>query len=111
VNTRVGTVAVHTPCTLQHALHLPTAISQILSRLGFELAETKEEHLCCGSAGTYSILQGAISERLRERKLRALNPGQATIIATGNVGCQLHLGAATETPVVHWIELLAQNKA
>jgi glycolate oxidase iron-sulfur subunit len=105
-NTNIGKVAVHTPCTLQHALKLPDAIPTLLRRIGFDLARTRDEHLCCGSAGTYSILQGEISERLRDNKLRALNQEKAAVIATGNVGCQLQLGAASNIPVVHWLELL-----
>ncbi|MEH6589534.1 MAG: glycolate oxidase subunit GlcF [Halioglobus sp.] len=106
-NTDVGKVAVHTPCTLQHALKLPEAVPTILARAGFDLAVTTEKHLCCGSAGTYSILQPEISQRLLKNKRSALNIDQPDIIATANVGCQLQLGGEEETPVVHWIELLA----
>jgi len=107
----VGKVAVHTPCTLQHALQLPDAIATILSRVGFNLAETCEKHLCCGSAGTYSILQPDISSRLLDNKIRALNIDQPDIIVTGNVGCQLQLATKSEVPVRHWIELLADMTA
>jgi glycolate oxidase iron-sulfur subunit len=106
INTRVGKVAIHTPCTLQHALKLPDAITQILATLGFDLVKTTEDHLCCGSAGTYSLLQPAISHRLLDRKLDALTIGNPDIIVTGNVGCQLHIGGQATIPTVHWIELL-----
>jgi glycolate oxidase iron-sulfur subunit len=105
VDTGVGKIAVHTPCTLHHALHLADAIPQILGRAGFDLAKPREQHLCCGSAGSYSILQPEISGRLRERKLIALNADAPSIIATGNVGCQLHLGERSNVPEIHWIEL------
>ena len=105
VNTAVGRVAVHTPCSLQHAMKLPNLITDILTRAGFELAATRDNHLCCGSAGTYSILEPAMSGRLREKKLAALGIDSPDLIASGNVGCQLHL-AGTTVPVMHWIELL-----
>jgi glycolate oxidase iron-sulfur subunit len=105
-NTDIGPVAVQTPCTLQHGLGEPQLLTDLLQCLGFTLAPTRENHLCCGSAGTYSILQPGTSARLRENKLRALTREGPAVIATANVGCQLHLAAATEIPVVHWIELL-----
>jgi len=105
-DTGVGRVAVHTPCSLQHGRGLPTLIRDVLHKAGFELVETAESHLCCGSAGTYSILQAATGRRLRDRKLRALCGGRPALIATGNVGCQLHLQTAADIPVVHWIELI-----
>ena len=109
IDTDIGPVAVHTPCTLQHALHQPDLLSNILGRVGFTLARTTEQNLCCGSAGTYSILQAPISKRLRENKLQALTGDAPGLIATANVGCQLHLQAAAGIPVVHWIELLDEN--
>ncbi|MEH6634479.1 MAG: glycolate oxidase subunit GlcF, partial [Halioglobus sp.] len=106
INTAQGKIAVHTPCTLQHALALPELVSDLLLRAGFDLAHTTDGHLCCGSAGTYSVLQAAASKRLREKKLAALTGDAPALIATANVGCQLHMQAATAIPVVHWIELL-----
>ena len=106
IDTRVGKVAVHTPCTLQHALKLPDAVPQILTDLGFDLVQTTENHLCCGSAGTYSILQPQISRRLLDKKLNALTTGNPDMIVTANVGCQLHLGGKAKVPTYHWIELL-----
>ena len=106
---RTGKVAVHTPCTLQHALNLPDAIPRILEGAGFELADTTETQLCCGSAGTYSMLQADISARLLDNKIQALNIGQPAVIVTGNVGCQLQLGTKSTIPVHHWIELLDER--
>jgi glycolate oxidase iron-sulfur subunit len=106
IDTAIGKVAVHTPCTLQHALGLVDLVPELLGRAGFELALTTDKHLCCGSAGTYSILQAATSERLRDKKLRALTGDAPALIATANVGCQLHMQGAAGIPVVHWIELL-----
>lgn len=99
-------IAVQTPCSLQHGLKQPNLITNILQQAGFELAATQDDHLCCGSAGTYSILQAKMSRRLRDKKLKALGGDLPDLIATGNVGCQLHLQAAAHIPVVHWIELL-----
>ena len=80
--------------------------AELLREAGFELAATRDEHLCCGSAGTYSILQPERSERLRQRKLEALGGDHPELIATANVGCQLHLQGGSDVPVRHWIELL-----
>jgi glycolate oxidase iron-sulfur subunit len=106
VNTRVGKVAIHSPCTLQHALQQPDLLATLLDRAGFDIARTTEKQLCCGSAGTYSILQSAISNRLRDKTLQTLTGDQPALIATANIGCQLHLQSAAGVPVVHWIELL-----
>lgn len=102
-------IAVQTPCSLQHGLKLPGLITSILDRAGFHLVATRDSHLCCGSAGTFSILQPAMSRRLRDRKITALTEDSPDLITTGNVGCQLHLQAATNVPVQHWIELLDQD--
>lgn len=99
-------IAVHLPCSQQHALGHAGLVRRILARTGFTLAATRDDHLCCGSAGTYSLLQAETSERLRRRKLAALCTGQPGSIVTANVGCQLHLSAASEVPVHHWIEML-----
>lgn len=101
-----GPTAVHIPCSQQHALGHPNLVRELLARAGFSLAATTEDHLCCGSAGTYSVLQADTSQRLRARKLAALCAGEPTQIVTANVGCQLHLGESAEVPVRHWIELL-----
>jgi glycolate oxidase iron-sulfur subunit len=98
--------AVHCPCTLSHGQKREGAIERILERAGIPLAATAEKHLCCGSAGTYSLLQPAISERLLDRKLAALSVGKPEQIVTANIGCQLHLASRSDVPVKHWIELL-----
>ena len=100
------TTAVHCPCTLSHGQKREGAVERILERVGIPLATTAEKHLCCGSAGTYSLLQPAISERLLDRKLAALSIGNPEQIVTANIGCQLHLGSRSDVPVKHWIELL-----
>jgi uncharacterized protein GlcG (DUF336 family)/heterodisulfide reductase subunit B len=102
-----GKVAFHCPCTLQHAQKLGGAVEGVLARLGFELTAVADGHLCCGSAGTYSITQPALSRQLRDRRLDALEHGGPAIIATANIGCQTHLDGAGRTPVTHWIELVA----
>jgi glycolate oxidase iron-sulfur subunit len=99
-------VAFHSPCTLQHGLRLRGRVEEILEALGVELTAVADAHLCCGSAGTYSILQAALAEELRANKLRALEANQPDLIATANIGCLLHLSAGTQRPVRHWIELL-----
>jgi glycolate oxidase iron-sulfur subunit len=99
-------VAFHTPCTLQHGLKLGGRVEEILEALGLELTPVADAHLCCGSAGTYSILQPALSEELRANKLSCLEAGQPDMIATANIGCLVHLGAGTQRPVRHWVELL-----
>nr|WP_209262319.1 glycolate oxidase subunit GlcF [Thiorhodococcus minor] len=104
-------VAFHAPCSLQHGQQLKQVVEPILSRLGFVLTPVPDGHLCCGSAGTYSITQPALSAELKARKLDALASGAPEMIATANVGCQLHLGAGAEVPVVHWLELLDTNEA
>ncbi|MFB8828508.1 glycolate oxidase subunit GlcF [Azotobacter sp. CWF10] len=99
-------LAFHCPCTLQHAQKLGGAVEEVLTRLGFRLTAVPDGHLCCGSAGTYSITQPALSRRLRDDKLDALESGRPQLIATANIGCQIHLDAAGRTPVRHWIELV-----
>lgn len=102
---QAGAVAVHAPCTLQHGQQLPGVLEQLLRRAGFELTTVPDAHLCCGSAGTYSILQSELSQQLLQQKLTALTSGQPTQIVTANVGCQLHLASKSPLPVRHWIEL------
>ena len=99
-------IAFHAPCTLQHGQRLPGLVEDLLTRQGFELTEVRDSHLCCGSAGSYSLLQPALSRQLRDDKLEHLQAGTPELIATANVGCQLHLASASGVPVVHWIELL-----
>ncbi|MBA1191160.1 glycolate oxidase subunit GlcF [Pseudomonas entomophila] len=99
-------LAVHCPCTLQHAQQLGGAVEALLTRLGFSLTPVPDGHLCCGSAGTYSLTQPALSRQLRDNRLDALESGHPDLIVTANVGCQAHLDGAGRTPVRHWIELL-----
>jgi glycolate oxidase iron-sulfur subunit len=99
-------VAYQAPCTLQHGQKLPGLVEGVLLRLGLEPLLVADAHLCCGSAGTYSLLQAEISVELRDHKLAALNAHAPELIATSNIGCLCHLQAASHTPVVHWLELL-----
>lgn len=99
-------LAFHCPCTLQHAQRLGGAVEGVLQRFGFPLAPVPDGHLCCGSAGTYSLTQPDLSRRLRDAKLDALESGHPEVIATANIGCQSHLDSAGRTPVRHWIEIL-----
>lgn len=99
-------LAFHCPCTLQHALKLGGAVESVLTRLGFHLTAVPDSHLCCGSAGTYSITQPALSRQLRDNKMKALESGSPAVIATANIGCQTHLDSAGRTPVRHWIEVV-----
>ncbi len=99
-------VAFHPPCSLQHGQKVRGVIEAILSGLGYELVPVTDSHFCCGSAGTYSLLQPELSGQLRERKLTHLQAAKPDLIATANIGCQSHLAAASGVPVVHWITLL-----
>ena len=103
------TTAYHCPCTLQHGQQLSGGIESILEKAGVPLTKTKDKHLCCGSAGTYSILQSDTSQQLLDNKLAALTIGQPEQIVTANVGCQMHLETKSGVPVKHWIELLDPN--
>jgi len=99
-------LAFHCPCTLQHAQKLGGAVETVLTRLGFALAPVQDGHLCCGSAGTYSITQPTLAKRLRDNKMDALEAQAPDTIVTANIGCQSHLNGAGRTPVRHWIELV-----
>ena len=101
--------AVHTPCTLQHGLGLNGEIEALLDKLGYRLTAIEEGHLCCGSAGTYSLTQPQLSAQLRERKLRALNVDQPQRIVTAKIGCLGQLQDTDGVPVMHWIDLLEQD--
>jgi glycolate dehydrogenase iron-sulfur subunit len=102
-------VAYHSSCTLQHGQKLAGTVEAILQRCGYELTPVADSHLCCGAAGTYTLLQAKLSEQLLENKLAALHDGQPEIIASANVGCQMHLAGASKVPVKHWIELLENS--
>ncbi len=101
-----GKVAFHCPCTLQHAMGQSGAVEKVLTELGVDLGRTKDKHLCCGSAGTYSILQPELSKKLLNNKIKALSVDNPERIVTANIGCQLHLETAANVSVDHWIELV-----
>ncbi len=101
-------LAYHPPCTLQHGQQLRGHVEAAFRDLGFEIDLPPESHLCCGSAGTYSVLQPDLAHRLRERKLGHLDTLQASIIVSANIGCIQHLQSGTTTPVRHWVEVLDQ---
>jgi glycolate oxidase iron-sulfur subunit len=103
-----GKIAFQSPCTLQHGQKLRGEVEKILRDHGFELVPVPEPHLCCGSAGTYSLLQTTLSTSLRTRKLAALVSSQPQRIVTANIGCLAHLQAGTTIPVQHWIELIGE---
>jgi len=99
-------IAFHAPCTLQHGLKQTGVVEKILRDLGYQLVDVNDAHLCCGSAGTYSILQPAISQKLLTAKLHHLQADQPELIVTANIGCQMHLQSGSEIPVRHWLSLL-----
>ena len=106
-NVHKGVVAFHPPCTLQHGQQLRGGVETHLRALGFDVrVAINESHLCCGSAGTYSVLQPELSRQLRERKLGHLNALQPTVITSANIGCITHLQSGTATPVRHWVQVL-----
>jgi glycolate oxidase iron-sulfur subunit len=100
----VTRIALQKPCTLQHGLKLKDQLEQLLGALGAELLPVAESQLCCGSAGTYSLLQPQLALQLRARKLGHLQQGQPQMIVSANIGCIAHLAAGTDVPVRHWIE-------
>jgi glycolate oxidase iron-sulfur subunit len=107
VRAPAGVVAYHPPCTLQHGQKLRGGVEVNLRALGLDMQVAKSEaHLCCGSAGTYSVLQPELAYPLRDRKLGHLNQLQPTTIVSANIGCITHLQSGSDTPVRHWIELL-----
>ncbi len=102
-------VAFHSPCTLQHGQQLSGVVETILANMGFTLTAVSNPHLCCGSAGTYSILQSEISQQLLSNKLQSLQRGNPEVIATANIGCQMHIASSAKVPVKHWIELIDEE--
>jgi glycolate oxidase iron-sulfur subunit len=102
-------VAFHSPCTLQHGQQITGVVEDILLHAGYELLPVADSHLCCGSAGTYSILQAGLATQLRDNKLAALQAGKPDVIATANIGCHTHMAGFAGVPVVHWIELLTHS--
>lgn len=99
-------IAFHAPCTLQHGQQVRGKVESLLQASGMQLVSFQESHLCCGSAGTYSILQKTMAEQLRDRKLQHIESAQPDLIVTANIGCLLHLQSGTHIPVKHWIEML-----
>lgn len=99
-------VAYHAACSLQHGQQIKTAPKDLLKRAGFEVVEPADSHLCCGSAGTYNLLQPEISQELKARKVQTLEAKSPQIIAAGNIGCMMQIGSGTAIPVVHTVELL-----
>jgi glycolate oxidase iron-sulfur subunit len=107
VKAQPGVMAFHPPCTLQHGQQLKGGVEKHLRDLGFDVkVATNESHLCCGSAGTYSVLNPEIAYQLRDRKLGHLQDAQPTQIISANIGCITHLQSGTATPVRHWVEML-----
>ena len=99
-------IAFHSPCTLQHAQRIIGTVEQLLDKAGYKLTAVANSHLCCGSAGTYSILQPEMSSTLRDNKLASLQADRPDMIATANIGCLTHMANHAEVPVRHWIECI-----
>lgn len=97
-------LAFHSPCTLQHGMKIRGTVEKILSASGFDLSPVPDAHLCCGSAGTYSILQPELSQQLLKNKAAALESDHPEMIATANIGCLMHLQQGVQKPIKHWIE-------
>jgi glycolate oxidase iron-sulfur subunit len=107
IRANAPTLALHPPCTLQHGQKLKGGIEQHLGALGFAIrTATNEAHLCCGSAGTYSVLNPELAYQLRDRKLGHLDELKSEVIVSANIGCITHLQSGTATPVRHWVEVL-----
>ncbi len=99
-------VAYHAACSLQHGQKIKTFPKDLLKRAGFTVLEPSDPHLCCGSAGTYNLMQPEISKQLKTRKVATLEAVQPDIIAAGNIGCMMQIGGGTDVPIVHTVELL-----
>jgi len=102
-------IAFHPPCTLQHGMRLRDSTEDLLQRLGFELLSVPDAHLCCGAAGTYTLLQPEISRELGDRKVAALQTNGPEAIASANIGCLLEIEKRAGVPVRHWVELVAEG--
>lgn len=107
--TPLARIAFHSPCTLQHGQQIRGQVESILQTAGFELTTVPDAHLCCGSAGTYSILQPELSQQFLNNKVNALESGGPQRIVTANIGCLMHLQNGTALPVKHWVEMLDEN--
>jgi glycolate oxidase iron-sulfur subunit len=104
-----GRLAFHSPCTLQHGMRIRGVVEKILTIAGFQLTDVPDAHLCCGSAGTYSILQPELSQQLLKNKVAALQSGAPERIATANIGCLMHIQSGARLPVGHWIQILDEK--
>jgi len=102
-------IAFHPPCTLAHGMKIRGQVEEILQALGHSLVPVVDAYTCCGSAGTYSVLQPKLAGQLKANKLRSLEASRPNVIATANIGCMTHLESGTRTPVRHWVELLDQR--
>ncbi|WP_299888365.1 glycolate oxidase subunit GlcF [uncultured Ruegeria sp.] len=100
------TVAYHAACSLQHGQKVKSYPKDLLKRAGFTVVEPADSHLCCGSAGTYNLMQPEISAQLKQRKVRTLEAKKPDVIAAGNIGCMMQIGSGTSIPIVHTVELL-----
>lgn len=100
------TIAYHAACSLQHGQQIKTYPKDLLKKAGFTVVEPADSHLCCGSAGTYNLMQPEISEQLKSRKIMTLEAKSPDIIAAGNIGCMMQIGQGTDIPMVHTVELL-----
>lgn len=103
-------IAFHAPCTMQHGMHVATKAEDCLRAVGFELTNVPDGHLCCGSAGSYSLLQPELANRLLDQKVAALESDSPTTIATANIGCLMHLQRRAGPPVLHWLELIRPHR-
>ncbi|MEM8538146.1 MAG: heterodisulfide reductase-related iron-sulfur binding cluster [Pseudomonadota bacterium] len=99
-------IAYHAACSLQHGQQIKSAPKTLLKNAGFEVVEPKDSHLCCGSAGTYNLMQPEISGQLKARKVETLEAKSPDVIAAGNIGCMMQIGSGTDTPIVHTVELI-----
>ena len=99
-------VAYHAACSLQHGQQIKSVPKELLKKVGFDVVEPADSHLCCGSAGTYNLMQPEISGKLKDRKVRSLEAKKPDIIAAGNIGCMMQIGSGTDIPLVHTVELL-----
>jgi len=104
-----GRYAFQNPCSLQHGQKIKDETENLLKKLGYQIEHIEDANQCCGSAGTYSLLQTELSEKLRRKKISALEEVKPDVIMTANIGCQLYLQQATEIPVKHWIEILEED--
>jgi glycolate oxidase iron-sulfur subunit len=100
------TVAYHAACSLQHGQQIKTFPKDLLRRAGFRVVEPADSHLCCGSAGTYNLMQPVISKQLKTRKVSTIEAKNPDLIAAGNIGCMMQIGSGTDIPIVHTVELL-----